>query len=977
MARNSLEEKVPIFLVIAESENLLCKLICDFLRAKQLEVELLIIDNQAINFWQEKTEAYSQKNIYKIILLYGLENTLKKTSEALHKFLEFQNHARSLQIPLVLISNLSSSLEIVGDFSDQYYVFLKKQQVFLNSFLKKFSQSMVFLAKDLLLAQTSSVDYPLRLFFLLIKEKYVLVPANNFYFQDERSFFEIIKEQLIKPHQAKKFIVQGKKIIATKMANDISYLYEQYFQKKTSNLNLTTYEQIPSVFKEFTVVNNSKSNIKNILDQRIRNLFKFDNNFNQKIESSEILKQILSPKSASELKNQSSQPKPSAIKKTITNWASQLTERAQKRKLEELESTDLNAELTTKIEKLFSTQRQQSKLDRQNANISLGVEIIKKSRKRKILFYLGGIIFAFSFGVLLFSEFFQVNQKILNKAIFQIINGEEEKIEKIDKSIKYRIFLEQIKLSQKILPKDSLSEALDLKQHLELLINLKNRQIRAQKLSFELYKKTFNGEENLKSSYENLIKELGELAEEQKKYNVYLSDLNLDLYPDEEKMIWKKKIDQIRSDIKNTSQSLNFLTVFSQLLLASDRANILLLIQDSNELRATGGFLTEAIILGFNRAKLVDQQALTIDELDDRTYGSISANQEIQDLLGEKKLFLHDSNWQADFVQSGQNIVWFVEQATGNKIDMVMSLNTKTILQLLAALGELTLNNGESITQENYQAKSLLLVKSDSQANKKWQIGNAFLNKLNQISKEQLAQLNQIIINGLNQKEIFLYSKSVTLQEIIEGNIWAGKQTKMLCPLEFKQENCLVDSIFQVAANVGFNKVNVYVQEKIDHSIGIGQKFIRHKRKINIKNTSDILVWPFGTYQAYYKFYLNKQALLEKVEFDNQIINLSEIKTEESEQNKELSLSVQVPAQSQKELVVTYLVPHDESSSFSYVFHDQKQAGIYQKITNYKIVFDDQFKPQLIAPQAKYENKIISFQNLNTDNFSFAVNFNQ
>jgi hypothetical protein len=62
---------------------------------------------------------------------------------------------------------------------------------------------------------------------------------------------------------------------------------------------------------------------------------------------------------------------------------------------------------------------------------------------------------------------------------------------------------------------------------------------------------------------------------------------------------------------------------------------------------------------------------------------------------------------------------------------------------------------------------------------------------------------------------------------------------------------------------------------------------------------------------------------------------------------------------------------------FSYVFFDQKQAGIFNKKTSYNIVFDEKFKPQLIAPQASYQDKIIHFDNPNLDHFLFAINFSE
>jgi hypothetical protein len=82
-----------------------------------------------------------------------------------------------------------------------------------------------------------------------------------------------------------------------------------------------------------------------------------------------------------------------------------------------------------------------------------------------------------------------------------------------------------------------------------------------------------------------------------------------------------------------------------------------------------------------------------------------------------------------------------------------------------------------------------------------------------------------------------------------------------------------------------------------------------------------------------------------------------------------------VPVLSKSSLEITYLVPHELETPFSYVFLDQKQAGIFDKETQYKVLFAESFQPNLIAPQANYDNKVIEFSNKNIDNFLFAVAF--
>jgi hypothetical protein len=180
-----------------------------------------------------------------------------------------------------------------------------------------------------------------------------------------------------------------------------------------------------------------------------------------------------------------------------------------------------------------------------------------------------------------------------------------------------------------------------------------------------------------------------------------------------------------------------------------------------------------------------------------------------------------------------------------------------------------------------------------------------------------------------------------------------------------------------VENNVGVNKINPYIKETVEHNLGISKDFIRHKRKITFENLGKTDTWPLGSYHNYLRFYLTAQASLEKIELNGQKIEDQRIKIVDMDNGKEIAVLIEVPKQAKVELTITYLIPNQLESPFSYVFLDQKQAGIFSKSTTYNIVFDEQFKPQLIAPQAVYQDKIIHFENDNSDHFLFAVSFDK
>jgi hypothetical protein len=108
-------------------------------------------------------------------------------------------------------------------------------------------------------------------------------------------------------------------------------------------------------------------------------------------------------------------------------------------------------------------------------------------------------------------------------------------------------------------------------------------------MTFDLYKKTLEGGAEISYFYEQLLSELNHEAEAQKTFNAYLTNLNFDLYPDEERQVWQNSLEKTKNSLKINFQLQKFLSSFKELDFQTGKTNVLLVLQDSHELRATGG----------------------------------------------------------------------------------------------------------------------------------------------------------------------------------------------------------------------------------------------------------------------------------------------------------------------------------------------------------------------------------------------------
>ena len=392
--------------------------------------------------------------------------------------------------------------------------------------------------------------------------------------------------------------------------------------------------------------------------------------------------------------------------------------------------------------------------------------------------------------------------------------------------------------------------------------------------------------------------------------------------------------------------------------------------QDNSELRSSGGLLTNLVTFSLESGQLVDWQVYDVSELDGRVYGEKMASQELQDLFDQDKLLLRDANWPADFTQAMTDIIWFVEQSLSIQPDLLMTINLQQLQTLLAELGPLQVD-GLEINQRN-----LLVKVHDQQALSSKQLLTTLVERLMTLQGSELLFTSQFYLQQLENKESFLLSPDQGIQQVLSNNVWTGSILDAPCPAEFAAyEQCFTDGIYQVENNIGLNKSNRLISEQIEHNLGISEHFIRHKRSIQLQNLSRQNLWPEGDYQAYFKFYLPITTQLEKIMIDGQILDATRYQIRSINDKQLLSMRLTVPANTGLTLEIIYLVPHQLSGNFAYVFLDQKQAGLTSKHTVYRVVFAEQFQPQLIAPSATYQDKIIEFNNDNQDHLLFAVAF--
>lgn len=399
---------------------------------------------------------------------------------------------------------------------------------------------------------------------------------------------------------------------------------------------------------------------------------------------------------------------------------------------------------------------------------------------------------------------------------------------------------------------------------------------------------------------------------------------------------------------QSTSDIDKLLSLFLSLAGFKEPRTYLLLLQNSMELRPTGGFIGSVAIASFADGRLTNLQVEDVYTFDGQLKGHVDPPTPIKELLGQEHWYLRDSNWDPDFKEAGERARWFYEKETGASVDGVIGISTPFIIDILAATGPIELSDyGDRITAENFYGKSIYYTQNDffpGSTQKKDFLGSLSRTLLTTITSGKSVNtttLFRALTTALGAHDLVMMFRDPQLQSLIEHYGWAGRAPPDAGCTGTDEASCVFDPIIPVEANVGVNKVNYFVTRTLERNITIHTDGTRTASiTTTIKNSSGGKD-ANAPYRTYIRFVLPSGVSVTGVSVDGvaiasrkgaalPIVPYVETATVASGQNA-IGVALDVPSSKERTLVVSYTDPRPLSFGSSGAILDvftQKQAGI-------------------------------------------------
>ncbi len=276
-------------------------------------------------------------------------------------------------------------------------------------------------------------------------------------------------------------------------------------------------------------------------------------------------------------------------------------------------------------------------------------------------------------------------------------------------------------------------------------------------------------------------------------------------------MLVQKKIGEARTttlvELLQTAPDIS--RVLTQL--ATDTHKYIIVLQNSDELRATGGFMGSYALIELSDGTMTTLVIEDIYDADGQFKGFVPAPTGVKEYLSSANgMRLPDANWNPDFPSSAQQILPFFALGSKQNVDGVIAINDQVISSVLELIGPIWLPDYQtSVTAENLT--TVLRAERNTffagSIQKKHVLSQFKSQLLSQLAGAQFDYFETITLfkRQIQQKNILFFTNSPDLQPLLtkyhlEGKLFDSSASAKLAFVE---------------SNVGINKANKEVNRTV------------------------------------------------------------------------------------------------------------------------------------------------------------------
>lgn len=358
------------------------------------------------------------------------------------------------------------------------------------------------------------------------------------------------------------------------------------------------------------------------------------------------------------------------------------------------------------------------------------------------------------------------------------------------------------------------------------------------------------------------------------------------------------------------------LAILENLVAKSYQSPVLVigLLQNTHEIRATGGFMGSYALLTFEQGNITKIEIRDIYDAANQTTATIPTPEAIKQYLsGGENLALPDANWWPHFADSAEVINQLMAEANYQNIAIITAINSSLLSDVLATVGPITNpDTQEQITAENFhqlaRANRTTFFPGDKQKVVFLEALTAQLqNSISQLDSRAIIDLVSIFESAIVSKELQFFSPDPSMQtQLIELNSTGA--------LEY--HSATQNILGWVESNVGINKANKNITRTRSLDFAPSGSSVLVTVEITNNNpilnqfeaglNPDYLTANTLDYINYQRIYINPDAEIFNLAVNNQPVPSTKTNYQTGDNQLFSEIGFLLPIQAQSSSVITF-----------------------------------------------------------------------
>lgn len=362
-------------------------------------------------------------------------------------------------------------------------------------------------------------------------------------------------------------------------------------------------------------------------------------------------------------------------------------------------------------------------------------------------------------------------------------------------------------------------------------------------------------------------------------------------------------------------------------------ARFLVLLQNTDEVRATGGFLGSYTVLDFSQNEPWNGEVRDMYDPSGVSVSLPSPPGQEEYLSEGRGMRLIDANWNPDFPLTAQVILEYFRQIRGDaqEYEGVIAVPLTAIEALVEALGGVYVpDQQQTLTAETFAEmlradRGQFFAGSQQKAHALQSVSAALFVRLNELSPEEWGHIARSLLDAGVLHEIQVYSAQPQLQDTLNSLGLTGAVQPPAGEL----------FVFPVESNVGINKANRGVSRSLFARFQPGTLEV----SVQFRNTFTVADRPMPStdpahhqadhlgYANYYRLLVSPEMELERVEINGSPLFSWDddlVRTGDGTWVRQYGFLITVPEESATQVVVRFLVPNALQPKITL----KKQVGI-------------------------------------------------